>query len=229
MADGSENHARESHATRTSEFERAYIDALLDSDARAAENAIREAIDAKLSGAEIADAIIAPALGLISGLWQRGEISIADEYTAIEISTRVLVLQREAQRVARARHHHRVMLATPAGELHDVALRIAGDLLRDAGYKLLMLGVDVPTNALARSARRHRPAVIWISSTLPGGLEFVLGSIETVQQQCPEVGFVLGGHGLAGQLHTRPNVRVCQRVSDAVDTVDAIVKRANLN
>jgi hypothetical protein len=45
----------------------------------------------------------------------------------------VLALQREAQRVARARSDHRVMLAAPADELHIVALRMVANLLRDAG------------------------------------------------------------------------------------------------
>ena len=44
------------------------------------------------------------------------------------------------------------MLATPAGELHVVALRMIGNLLRDAGYDVVMLGADVPAEALAAAA-----------------------------------------------------------------------------
>ena len=113
--------------------------------------------------------IIAPALWLIGELWQRGEISIGDEHIATEISIRVLALQREAQRVAQARVRHRVMLAAPAGDLHVVALRMVGNLLRDAGYDVVMLGADVPAEALGASARRHRPDVICLSATMPEG------------------------------------------------------------
>jgi B12 binding domain len=68
-----------------------------------AEIAIREATDAGLGTAEIDDAIIAPALWLVGELWERGEISVADEHIATEISIRVLALEREAQRVVEAR------------------------------------------------------------------------------------------------------------------------------
>jgi hypothetical protein len=54
-----------------------------------------QALDAKLSSAEIDDEIIAPALWLIGELWQRQEI-------------RVLALQREAQRLKRARWEHQL-------------------------------------------------------------------------------------------------------------------------
>src|SRR5262245_58095579 len=101
-----------------SQLVRAYANALLIGDEIAAELAIRQAMDARLTPGVIDDQIIAPALWLVGDLWQRGEISVADEHLATEISMRVLALQREAQRVADARHRNRVMLAAPAGELH---------------------------------------------------------------------------------------------------------------
>jgi hypothetical protein len=40
----------------------------------------------------------------IGELWERGQISVAEEHIATEISLRVLALQREAQRVARSKN-----------------------------------------------------------------------------------------------------------------------------
>src|SRR5215210_7037349 len=75
---------------------RAYAEALLAGDEVAAEVTIREAMDASLTSAEIDDEIIAPALWFVGDLWERGEITVADEHLATEISTRVLALQQEA-------------------------------------------------------------------------------------------------------------------------------------
>src|SRR4051812_30366540 len=151
MSPRSGNDSPEAREERISEIARAYAAALLAGDEVAAEIAIRDALDAKLSSAEIDDEIIAPALWLVGELWERGRISVADEHVATEISLRVLALQREVQRVAVARGDHLAMLATPSGERHAVALRMADTLLRDAGYGVLMLGVDVPADALAAS------------------------------------------------------------------------------
>lgn len=214
---------------KVSEFGRAYEAALLAGDEIAAEIAIREAMDAKLSTAEIDDEIIAPALWLVGALWERGEISVADEHIATEISLRVLALQREAQRVAGARGDHKVMLAAPAGELHVVALRMVDNLLRGAGYDTVMLGADVPVDALGVSARRLQPDVICFSSTMPGGADQVLSSIDEVQQGWPVAGFVIGGRGLMRGVHSRSKIEVCGRVSEVVEAVDAMVKRAGLN
>ena len=82
------------------------------------------------------------------------------------------------------------MLAAPAGELHVVALRMIANLLREAGYDVVMLGADVPAPALAASASRHEPDVICLSATMPGGGDQALISIHEVQQQWAAAGFV---------------------------------------
>jgi MerR family transcriptional regulator, light-induced transcriptional regulator len=191
-------------------------------------------MEARLTTAEIDEDIIAPALWLIGQLWERGEISVADEHAATEISAteisiRVLALQREAQRVASARRHHRVMLAAPAGELHVVALRMIENLLRDAGYDVVMLGADVPADALAASAGRHKPAVICLSTSMPSGTDQVLISIDEVQHEWPGAAFVVGGRGLTPRVRSQPGIEVCRRVSEAVEAVDGMVKHADLN
>ena len=130
---------------------------------------------------------------LVGDLWERGEISVADEHLATEITVRVLALQREAERVAVARAANRVMLATPEGEQHVVALRMTRNLLREAGYDVLMLGAEVPPRDLAAAAARYEPDVICLSATMPGATDRVLVAIDEVQETRPGAAFVVGG------------------------------------
>jgi methanogenic corrinoid protein MtbC1 len=214
---------------KVSELGRAYAAALLMGDEVAAEIAIREAMEAKLSAAEIDDEIIAPALWLVGDLWERGEISVADEHLATEISTRVLALQREAERLAHSRGTHRIMLATPEGEQHVVALRMIDNLLDEAGYEVLMLGPDVPAADLAAAAARHEPHVICMSATMPGGADRTLLTIDHIQETWPQASFVIGGRGLGSRVRSEPGISVCRRVPEVTEAVDAMVKRADLN
>lgn len=154
----------------------------------AAETAIRDALRANLDTAEIDNEIIVPALWLVGDLWQRGEISVVDEHIATEISIRVLALQREAQRTMASRPEHSVMLATPAGESHDVALRMISNLLRGAGYGVHMLGAGVPVAELAAVAERLQPDVICLSATMPGGADRLLLTIHEIEASYPRRG-----------------------------------------
>ena len=214
---------------KLTELNRAFATALLMGDEVGAELAIRDAMDAKVTTAEIDDAIIAPALWLIGDLWERGEITVADEHLATEISTRVLALQREAERLAVARGRHSVLLATPEGELHVVALRMVANLLREGGYDVVRLGPDVPPADLAADAARHEPDVVCQSATMPGARDRVLVSVDEVQASRPQASFVIGGRGLHARMRSEPGITVCERVPEVVEAVDALIKRADLN
>jgi MerR family transcriptional regulator, light-induced transcriptional regulator len=211
------------------ELGQSYAKALIAGDEVGAEHVVREALDARLSTAQIDDEIIAPALWLIGRLWARGEISVADEHLATQISLRVLALQREARRTARGREGHKVLLAAPEGEAHVVALQMVGNLLRDAGYSVLMLGGDVPLEALAESAARHEPEVICLSATMPSASDRLTIAIHEIQRSWPGAGYLLGGRGISSRLRPRPGIQLCRRVSEAVETTDALLKRADFN
>jgi methanogenic corrinoid protein MtbC1 len=211
------------------EIGQAYARALLAGDEVAAELAVRDAIDARLTTAQIDEEIIAPALWLVGRLWARGEISVADEHLATSISMRVLALQREVRRTATAREGAKALLAAPEGELHTVALQMIDNLLRDAGYIVLMLGPDVPLGALAECASRHEPAIVCLSATMPDASDRLLLAVHETERGWPGAGFVIGGRGVSPRLRPQPRIHVCKRVSEVVEAADAVLKRAEMN
>jgi methylmalonyl-CoA mutase cobalamin-binding subunit len=106
---------------------------------------------------------------------------------------------------------------------------MAGDLLRDAGYDVIMLGPDVPTEALPASAAAFEPHIVCLSATMPSVAQTIAALIEAVRGRLPAVAFILGGHGLKWPVGERPEVAICQRVSEVVESADALVRHAGLN
>jgi hypothetical protein len=138
--------------TRVGEFERGFTAALLAGDQIAAETTIREAMDAKLSTADIDEGIITPALWQIGELWERGEINVADEHLATEISMRVLALQPHGSvRRRRPRLDERRAFA---GRGRNLSARIRG---RGSGRRL----GDTCRAQLTDSTFR-RPSTTWV-------------------------------------------------------------------
>ena len=115
------------------------------------------------------------------------------------------------------------------GEPHVVSLRMIANLLREAGYAVVMLGADVPLDVLADAASRHQADVICLTATMPGGSDRVLVAMHEVQLERPDATFVVGGRDVATRMRSRPGVAVCRRVSEVVESVDAMVQRADMN
>jgi hypothetical protein len=57
----------------------------------------------------------------------------------------------------------------------------------------------------------------------------VLIAIHQVQLELPTAGFILGGDGVMPRVRARPGIVVCERVSEVVEAVDAMVKHADSN
>ena len=64
---------------------------------------------------------------------------------------------------------------------------------------------------------------------MPGGGDRVLIAMDDVLRAWPAARFVAGGRGLSSRVRERPGLAVCDRVSEAVEVVDAVLKRAELN
>jgi methanogenic corrinoid protein MtbC1 len=203
--------------------------ALIEGDVSGAERIAREAFDEELPYALIHDGVIAPALQRIGVLWERGEISVAHEHLATQISLSVLALLRELFRVARSRSEHRVMLAAVQGEHHIVALQMAADLLDDAGYDAVMLGPDVPTIVLEGIVREHAPRIVAFTVTMSPVLGELPRAVRAVEAGDPTAEIIVGGNVGGRRLPNPYRVTFATSVVEVVDLADALVHRPGLN
>jgi methanogenic corrinoid protein MtbC1 len=211
------------------EVQRSFADALLRGRASEAEAVVREAIDAGLGEALIDDAVIRPALRLVGDLWAEGEISIAREHLATGIAMRVLALQRDLFRLSRQRTSHRVLLAGAEGERHVVGLEMAASIIGHAGYDVRVLGADLPVDEIGPAVAEHRPAVVGFTTATERTATNLPPAFDAVRRRGRGAGIVVGGLGADDAWTSAWDVVVCRHVADAVDNVDALVRRAAHN
>lgn len=207
----------------------AYAAALLAGEDGGAERTIRDALDTGLTEGVIHDAVITPAMRRVGDLWSSGELTVADEHLATQITLRMVALLRESVRVAARRPEHRVLLAGLEQERHSVGLEMAASVLAHGSYEVLSLGGDLPVDALPAAVERHRPSLVGLSATLAGTARLIPAAIYAIRDVDPHVGIMIGGPAATLRMEATPGVAVCTHVSDAVDIADALVQHAALN
>jgi methanogenic corrinoid protein MtbC1 len=211
------------------ELQRVFTDALLRAERDAAEDTLREAVDAGVDEATIDDMVIAPAMRIVGDLWQTGELSVGEEHLATSIAMQCVTLHRERFRVARRRRGRTVVLGAVEGEQHIVGLEMAASLLSHAGYEVKDLGANVPSHALGIVIDRHPPSVVALSVTMPGFAPELYEAIGMVRAVRPRSGVIIGGAGVPNSLMDDPVVRRCERLSDAVALADALAQASAFN
>jgi dimethylamine corrinoid protein len=86
-------------------------------------------------------------------------------------ATSLLDLQRRAGENGEQRHHSRVVLATPKGDVHDIGKNILAMMLRTYGFEVHDLGVDVEPRLIVEKVAELQPEFLGLSILLTTAIE----------------------------------------------------------
>jgi len=175
------------------------LDALRAADVAGAYKVAHRALDAGMSPAALYQRVIATAMHELGRLWEAGAITIADEHLATAMTYRVVAALRSPQLLEPTPDSPpggpRALLAAVEGEQHVLGLRMAADLLEDAGYRIAYLGADVPTRTLLQTVRTFTPDMVGLSATMPESTQRLEAAVELVRGEHPRLPLLVGGQG----------------------------------
>jgi 5-methyltetrahydrofolate--homocysteine methyltransferase len=140
----------------------------------------RALLDEGVNSASILDA------GLIAGIKQVGERFRDSQCFVPEVllaaRTMRACLQMLHPQFARGKIRHRgtIVLGTVHGDLHDIGKNLVGIMLEGAGFRVIDLGVDVPTQKFAEAARQHNAHIVAISALLTTTMQNVTAVIDSL-------------------------------------------------
>lgn len=206
---------------RTAALSRRFADALLDGDPRRVTALAQECEEAGLSAVQVFDDVIAPAMHRVGDLWEAREITVADEHLATALVHRALIEVYARLVDSATEQRERILLATVEGEHHELGLRMAADVLEGAGFDVVYLGANVPTDALVEAVERHRPRLVGLSISLLQSSTALERTVAALQRSSPYVAIFLGGQGVSTRLRG-----LCVPVVDSLDELLETVEHA---
>jgi MerR family transcriptional regulator, light-induced transcriptional regulator len=184
---------------RAGQLSRLYLDAMRAADAPGAFRLAAGALAGGMTIPELYQRVIAPAMHEIGELWAKGALTVADEHLATALTHRVLSALRPPVWVEAGMKPEatatkgRVLLAAVEGEQHVLGLRMATDVLEDAGFETIYLGADVPLGALLRAIDSLSPDLLALSATMPE-LALQLDQVASaLRHSHPHLGLLVGG------------------------------------
>ena len=158
----------ESHLGRNAphgELALRYLIANLEGRGDEALDMVRQALRDGVSIAELHDHVLIPVQREAGRMWLMAEISIADEHYTSGITERALGLLDEQLTRPSAAAPCVVTLGV-SGDLHGIGLRVIGQRLQHAGFRVHNLGANMPAEDM-RSALEDRPLdLIAVSATI---------------------------------------------------------------
>ena len=179
-----------------------YLDAILMGDKSTAHQIVLNAIQSGMLPMDAYIEILVPAQSRIGELWLNGDLSIANEHMATEITTLEMELLRGLA-IRKPSINRRILISTAPGERHSLGARIVSDFLYINGWDVDFIGSDIPADELGRFASERKPDVIALSVVLPENSLNAKDAIEIIRKHTPQTPIMIGGPGINGEEHVK--------------------------
>lgn len=163
------------------DVQRAYFDALKAGDRRRAFKVVGQARAGGLDVQELYLDVLQPAMREIGRLWQRNEMTVAQEHLATAITQMVMARTYDEIAATAPASAHSAIAACADTERHDLGLRMICDLLERAGWDTTYLGAAVPAESLVRLTRERRPDALVLSASITPHLTQLRTTIAAVR------------------------------------------------
>ena len=152
--------------------------------------------------------------GVVAGISKTGELWKANEYflpdvilSADAFKAAMVPLEPRLKEGAQEKPAYKFVIGVVEGDMHDLGKSLVIALLQSAGFEVIDLGIDVPTQTFIDAVKEHQPAILgmgaYMSTTmlsmkdiiaelesrgLRDGLKIMVGGVPTSQEFCDEVG-----------------------------------------
>jgi methanogenic corrinoid protein MtbC1/DNA-binding XRE family transcriptional regulator len=197
---------------------RRYTEALLAGDQTTARRLIDGLLESGVAGRDIYLTVLTPALQQIGALWCSGDINVADEHLATEMT--LAQMERLRPRfTAPSRAPRRALIACAQGEDHLVGARMAADFFMLDGWRVDFLGGDVPTESLVRMVNKRCPDVVGLSVTMKQNLKHAWSAVEQMAGLGMPPKIILSGRAVVEGPLKRTAKRYCAVAANADEGV----------
>jgi len=163
-------------------------------DARALEQALKHA-ETALGLQGLLQRVAAPLAQSIGTLWRDGTITAAHEHFATAVLRTYLA--QAARAYAAGVNEPVLIVATPAGQLHELGALLVSALASNLGWRVTYLGASLPAPEIVGAARQNRARAVALSLVYPEDDSRLEGELTRLHELLPsEVKLIAGGRAV---------------------------------
>jgi DNA-binding transcriptional MerR regulator/methylmalonyl-CoA mutase cobalamin-binding subunit len=145
----------------------------------------------QLGGSPMIEHLMVPLIELIGERWDDGSISVAQEHAASAVIKEVLLLSGRPHSESRGAPN--ILVATPAGQLHELGAALVACTARRRGWSVTYLGPSLPADEIAGAARLKGSSAVALSIVYPGDDSHLPGDLKRLRELLPEDCAILTG------------------------------------
>ncbi|MDT9025962.1 MULTISPECIES: cobalamin B12-binding domain-containing protein [Rossellomorea] len=148
-------------------------------------------IHSKIDNFTFYEKIIKPSMYRIGDLWEKNQITVADEHLATATLKYLLATIFTHQEALE--NHPKALLFCIEGEHHSLGLELANEVFKEKQWNTRYLGANVPVKDALTFIEAWEPHVVGISIGMTTELTRLKACIEKIREHNQEIEILVGG------------------------------------
>jgi methanogenic corrinoid protein MtbC1 len=124
--------------------------------------------------------VLQPAMYVVGGMWERGEISVAKEHLASALVNRLMSLQYIELFGPQREKRGRAVVSTTTNEYHEIGAIMVANSLELDGWEVEYLGSNMPKEDLLDFVFAYQPDILALSVAMSFNLESTQSIINSI-------------------------------------------------
>ncbi len=195
-------------------------------DSRALETTLKQA-ELELGSHGLLQRVMGPLAQSLGELWRDGTITAAHEHFASAIIR--IFLGHAAKSFAGSESAPGLLVATPAGQIHELGALLVGAAAANVGWHVTYLGASLPAAEIAGAARQNHSRAVALSLVYPEDDPRLAGELRRLREALPaEIALLVGGRAMPAYQHALDTVQALQikDLTHLCSTLDELRKPA---
>ncbi|MDP2236140.1 MAG: cobalamin-dependent protein [Bacteroidales bacterium] len=170
----------------------AYFDSLISGKRDECRIILNNLLEGRHSVEEIYSGLFERSLYQVGDFWERNLISVATEHMATAITENLMILM-QPKLFATERVGKKAVIASVAGEFHQVGAKMVADVFEMNGWDGFFLGGNTPEKELIRFIDNNKPDLIGLSLTIYFNLPTLISTMKQIRHHFDDIPIIVGG------------------------------------
>ncbi len=175
--------------------DRRLFEKVLEGDSAALEKLLAE-LRLALAPVAIINEILLPAMKKVGEYFASGTLQLPFVLQSAEVVKKSVDLLKPFMEKTEADADKKMILATVAGDVHDIGKNLVNIMLSNNGYSVVDLGIKVDIDAMVKAAGEHKAGVIGMSGLLVRSTQIMKENLEELNRRDFLPAVILGGAAL---------------------------------
>jgi len=168
-------------------------DAVVEGNAAKVKELSGKAIDEGFSAAQILDEGLIGGMNIIGPRFKNNEIFIPEVLKSARAMHAGMDMIKPQIVSSNIQEKGIVLIGTVAGDLHDIGKNMVIMMLEGSGFKVIDLGINVPTEKFIEAIEEHKPQILGLSALLTTTMKQMKNTVETLLTLESRPKIIIGG------------------------------------